>query len=81
MARRVTVMPARLIAEEKLGKDKNYEKKIEKKGNRKSITEKIDRALGVYPNRQNVSSAKSISREAAAFATQDQKRGIEYGTT
>jgi|SRR6266481_4303181 len=121
MGRRVAVMLARLIAEAKLGKDKNYEKKINEKSinkkkiktkingtsiNKKKIKTKIDRksinkkkerlsiaqallkdiktkshgGLGACPMDKNVNSAKSSSREAAAFAIQKQKRGMEYGT-
>src|SRR6266480_3338382 len=106
MRRRVAVMLARLIAEAKLGKDKNYEKKIdgtsidtkkiETKINGTSIdTKKIKtkingtsinkkkiktKMLGACLIDKNVNSAKSSSREAAAFAIQKQKRGMEYGT-
>ena len=69
------------VNKKKIGKKSVNKKKIEKKVIGRALLRKLDHALGVYPNRQNVSSAKSISREAAAFATQDQKRGIEYGTT
>ncbi len=79
--RRVTVMLARLIAEAKLGRDKNYEKKISEKSiNKKKIKTKSHGGLGACPMDKNVNSAKSSSREAAAFAIQKQKRGMEYGT-
>jgi len=77
----VTVMLARLIAEAKLGRDKNYEKKISEKSiNKKKIKTKSHGGLGACPMDKNVNSAKSSSREAAAFAIQKQKRGMEYGT-
>jgi hypothetical protein len=74
-------MLARLIAEAKLGRDKNYEKKISEKSiNKKKIKTKSHGGLGACPMDKNVNSAKSSSREAAAFAIQKQKRGMEYGT-
>ena len=72
---------------------KNYEKKINEKSiNKKKQRLSIARALlkhiktkshgglGACRIDKNVNSAKSSSREAAAFAIQKQKRGMEYGT-
>lgn len=62
-------------------RDKNYEKKINEKSiNKKKIKTKSHGGLGACPMDKNVNSAKSSSREAAAFAIQKQKRGMEYGT-
>ena len=82
MGRRVAVMLTRYIAEEKTWKGtKNYEKKINEKSiNKKKIKTKSHGGLGACPMDKNVNSAKSSSREAAAFAIQKQKRGMEYGT-
>ena len=65
MARRVAVMLARLIEKRNLGKDKNYEKKIneksvnkkkiEKKTNRKSVNKK---KIGKKTNRKSVNKKK-----------------------
>ena len=62
-------------------RDKNYEKKINEKSiNKKKIKTKSHGGLGACPMDKNVNSAKSSSREAAAFAIQKQKREMEYGT-
>jgi hypothetical protein len=64
-----------------LERDKNYEKKINEKSiNKKKIKTKSHGGLGACPMDKNVNSAKSSSRDAAAFAIQKQKRGMEYGT-
>jgi hypothetical protein len=65
LARRVAVMLARLIEKRNLGKDKNYEKKIneksigkkkiEKKTNRKSVNKK---KIGKKTNRKSVNKKK-----------------------
>ncbi len=56
-------MLARLIAEAKLGRDKNYEKKISEKSiNKKKIKTKSHGGLGACPMDKNVNTAKSSSR-------------------
>jgi hypothetical protein len=61
-----------------LERDKNYEKKINETSNyKKKIKTKMHGGLGACPIDKNVNGAKSSSWEAAAFAIQKQKRGME----
>jgi hypothetical protein len=63
----------------KLGKGQNYEKKINEKSiNKKKIKTKSHGGLGACPMDKNVKCGKAA--EAAAFAIQKEKRGMECGT-